>query len=318
MEWVLGLNLWTDHFDQSTGSAGSPLDYQNATVGAFIQNIWKASNKISLETGFRIDYHSEYEFFALPRLSFMYKPVQSLTLRVGGGLGYKTPTIFSEEAERIQFRNVLPLSVNDPDAEQSMGTNLDVNYSLNISKELLLTANILGFYTNIENPVVLIQNNQSFFEFQQPDGNIDTKGAEVNLKLSYHDFKLFVGYTFADVNEHYNGITTKFPLVAKHRLNNVLMFEKEENLWVGFEAYYFSPQKLSDGLTGQSYWILGLMSEKMFGEHFSIFLNLENFLDTRQTRFDTIFTGTPDNPQFRDIYAPVDGFVINAGFKLKF
>ncbi|HEX9650800.1 MAG TPA: TonB-dependent receptor [Cyclobacteriaceae bacterium] len=318
MEWVLGLNLWTDHFDQSTGSAGSPLDYQNATVGAFIQNIWKASNKISLETGFRIDYHSEYEFFALPRLSFMYKPVQSLTLRVGGGLGYKTPTIFSEEAERIQFRNVLPLSVNDPDAEQSMGTNLDVNYRLNISKELLLTANILGFYTNIENPVVLIQNNQSFFEFQQPDGNIDTKGAEVNLKLSYHDFKLFVGYTFADVNEHYNGITTKFPLVAKHRLNNVLMFEKEENLWVGFEAYYFSPQKLSDGLTGQSYWILGLMSEKMFGEHFSIFLNLENFLDTRQTRFDTIFTGTPDNPQFRDIYAPVDGFVINAGFKLKF
>ena len=60
------------------------------------------------------------------------------------------------------------------------------------------------------------------------------------------------------------------------------------------------------------------MTEKVIREGFSIFLNFENFLDTRQTAFDTIYTGTIDNPQFRDIYAPVDGFVINGGVKLKF
>jgi hypothetical protein len=40
-----------------------------------------------------------------------------------------------------------------------------------------------------------------------------------------------------------------------------------------------------------------------------------NFLDTRQT---TIYTGDISNPEFRDFYAPVDGFVINGGVKLRF
>ena len=101
------------------------------------------------------------------------------------------------------------------------------------------------------------------------------------------------------------------------RLNNVLMYEKHDNFWIGLEGYYYSPQKLNDGTTGQSYWIVGLMTEKKLGEKFSVFLNFENFLDTRQSRFDTIYTGTLNDPNFRDIYAPVDGFVINGGFKLK-
>ena len=123
--------------------------------------------------------------------------------------------------------------------------------------------------------------------------------------------------TVANVEQHQNGTVTDFPLVAKHRLNNVLMYEKEEKFWVGLEAYYYSPQKLSTGETGQSYWIMGLMSEKKFGEKFSIFLNFENFLDTRQTRFDQIYTGSLNDPQFLDIYAPVDGFVVNGGVKIK-
>ena len=94
------------------------------------------------------------------------------------------------------------------------------------------------------------------------------------------------------------------------------MYEVEEKLKIGLEAYYFSPQQLSDGSTGREYWLFGFMAEKLW-ENFSVFINFENFGDTRQTGFDTIFTGTIANPQFRDIYAPVDGFVVNGGFKIK-
>jgi iron complex outermembrane receptor protein len=134
--------------------------------------------------------------------------------------------------------------------------------------------------------------------------------------LTYHDFKLFVGYTLVDVNQHYNATISKLPLVANHRLNNVLMYEVEDKMKIGLEAYYFSPQKLNDGTTGKDFWICGLMIEKIW-EKFSIFVNFENFLDTRQTRFDSIYTGSVTNPTFRDIYAPVDGFVINGGLKIK-
>jgi iron complex outermembrane receptor protein len=58
------------------------------------------------------------------------------------------------------------------------------------------------------------------------------------------------------------------------------------------------------------------MAEKLYRK-FSVYINFENFTDTRQTKFDTIYTGTIDNPVFRDIYAPLDGFVVNGGIKLR-
>jgi iron complex outermembrane receptor protein len=48
-----------------------------------------------------------------------------------------------------------------------------------------------------------------------------------------------------------------------------------------------------------------------------VFFNFENLFDTRQTKFDTIYTGPISNPVFRDIYAPVDGFVVNGGVKVR-
>ncbi|MFA5782718.1 MAG: hypothetical protein WC868_10685 [Bacteroidales bacterium] len=176
--------------------------------------------------------------------------------------------------------------------------------------------NSLFFYTQVKNPLVLVPTSKGFYEFQQPKGFIDTKGLETNVKLTYGAFKLFIGYTLADVNEHYYGNTTTYPLVAQHRLNNVLMYEIEDNLKIGLEAYYFSPQKLNDGATGKEYWLFGLMAEKIW-EKFSIFINFENLGNTRQTKFDIIYTGSITNPKFRDIYAPVDGFVVNGGIKLK-
>ena len=58
------------------------------------------------------------------------------------------------------------------------------------------------------------------------------------------------------------------------------------------------------------------MAEKLW-EKWSLFINFENFTNTRQSRFDTIFTGSIFNPVFKDIYAPVEGFVVNGGLKIK-
>lgn len=317
LEWVFGANLWTEYFNDTRDSDTNALDQSYQIFGLFAQNVWPIDETFSVETGFRADFHSDYGAMALPRLSILYEPHNALTFRLGGGMGYKTPTVFTEDAERLQFRNVLPINTNDADLERSLGGNFDVNYKWVPMPGMTMSINTLLFYTKINDPITLVPNENGFYSFQQPDGYVDTRGAEVNLKVKYGDFKLFTGYTHANVKQHENGMVSDFPLVAKHRLNNVLMYEKEENLWVGLEAYYYSPQKLGNGETGQSYWILGLMSEKKLGEKFSIFLNFENFLDTRQTRFGAIYTGNLSDPEFLDIYAPVDGFVINGGFKIQ-
>ncbi len=315
-EWITGINLWTDKFNQNKFDTSKVVDYNHTTFGAFVQNTWNATEKFILETGLRGDYQNQYGFFVLPRISALLKVNPKLSMRLGGGLGYKTPTVFTEDAERIQFRNVLLIDDSKTKAEQSIGGNFDVNYKTPLSDKMFFSINTLLFYTQVKSPLVLVPTSTGLYEFQQPTGIIDTKGIEANIKLTYGDFKLFVGYTLADVKQHYNGTSTAFPLVAQHRLNNVLMYEIEEKLKIGLEAYYFSPQKLNDGATGKEYWICGLMVEKLW-ERFSVFVNFENFLNTRQTRFDTIYTGSITNPTFRDIYAPVDGFVVNGGLKIK-
>ena len=316
-DWVAGLNFISDRFTQNKPDTTEAVDHNYSTFGAFLQNTWSISEKASLESGLRFDHQNRYGSFVLPRLALLFKLNSDLSFRLGGGMGYKTPTIFTEDAERIQFRDVQAIDVNNTHAEESIGINTDINFRTTFLDDFTFNINALLFYTRINDPIVLSPTMSGSYTFNQPNGFIDTKGLESNIKLTYDHLKLFVGYTYANVQEHYEGIVTDYPLVAKHRLNNVLMYEKHDNFRIGLEAYYFSPQKLNNGQEGEDYLIMGLMTEKMWHD-FSIFLNFENFLDTRQTKFGNIFTGPITKPIFNDIYAPIDGFVVNGGVKVKF
>ncbi|MEO8174576.1 MAG: TonB-dependent receptor [Sediminibacterium sp.] len=313
-QWVIGANFLSDDLHEEKQSTNPLRDYQYSTVGIFIQNTWSPAKNFTLETGLRGDHTKQYGFDLLPRISAMLKPSSSVTLRAGGGLGYKIPTLFNEEAEKTQFSNILPIDETKTANERSAGVNFDINYRTKIGR-IGFTINQLFFYTRLNKPLVLTAAGSNY-QFVNAPGHIDTKGTETNLRFVYDDFKLFVGYTYADVNTHFNNTRAWLPLTARHRLNNVLMYEQEGKLKIGFEAYFFSPQKLNDGSTGRSYWTFGLMGEKTW-KHFSLFINFENFTDTRQTKFDTIYTGAITNPVFRDIYAPVDGFVVNGGIKVR-
>jgi iron complex outermembrane receptor protein len=312
--WVGGVNLLTDDLQEKQLTTDPARDYHYTTFGAFVQNTWTIGKELALEAGLRADYLRQFGLEWLPRVSAMYRLSPKLTTRLGGGFGYKSPTIFTEDAERKYFRHILPVDARVTRNERSIGGNWDINYRTTIGN-VSVTLNQLFFYTRLNRPLVMMPGFGDDISFVNSTGHLDTEGMETNVRLIYHDFKLFLGYTYTDANTHF---ATKewMPLTARHRLNNVLMYEKEDKWKIGAEAYYFSRQQLSDGSFGKPYWIAGLMIEKIWRQ-LSVFVNFENITDTRQTRFGTIFTGSIDDPLFRDIYAPLDGFVANAGIKLK-
>ena len=315
-EWVAGVNIWTDNFKEKQITAFPLRNYNQTIFGAFVQNSLKATDWLQLETGLRADYVVDYGAVFLPRVSALFKIANGLTSRVGGGFGYKTPTIFTEESERLQYQNVMPINDKTNKLERSYGGNADINYRTNISDDWSFSINQLFFYTYLDNPLLLENPSANLYQFVNSTGSIHTKGTETNIKIGYDDVKLFLGYTYTDAQLHQNGTTTESPLTPKHRINSVLMYEIEDKWKVGLEAYYFSPQKMNNGTTGKDYWTCGFMAEKIW-ERFSLYVNFENFLDTRQTRFESIYTGTISNPLFKDIYAPLDGFVINGGIKFR-
>lgn len=316
IEWVTGVNVWTDNFREKQPDSISKRNYDLITVGAFGQNLWKATKWLNLETGFRVDYVVNRGFAFLPRLSALFKITPELTSRIGGGFGYKAATIFTEESERVQYKNVLAIIPSNR-MERSYGTNVDFNYRTSFADgKVTFSANQLFFFTYINKPLLLQRSSTGLYQFINANGNLNTKGTETNIKIGYDDFKLFLGYTFTDARLVQDGGSNSNPLTPKHRLNAVLMYELEDVLKVGLEAYYFSPQKLSDGTTGKQYVICGFMIEKLW-KRVSVYLNFENFLDVRQTRYGNIYTGSVTEPIFRDVYAPLDGFLVNGGIKIR-
>ena len=172
------------------------------------------------------------------------------------------------------------------------------------------------FYTKVDSPLRLLKVSDNHYSFMQPDDYLDSQGFELSGVFKWNDWKYYFGYTLADVEIHQQNKISKAPLMPKERVNNIFVYEREEDFRIGLEAYYYGEQVLTDGSKSRDFWIYGLMMEKMFKNDFSVFLNFENFSDTRQTKFDPIYSGTKLDPIFSDIYAPLDGFVINGGFKI--
>ncbi|MEM9720232.1 MAG: TonB-dependent receptor [Bacteroidota bacterium] len=312
-QWIVGANVFTDRFEESPLNTTSLRDYQHTTMGAFVQNTWNSSEALTLESGLRTDYNSNFGAFVLPRVSLLFKLNPQLSGRLGGGLGYKLPTIFTEEAEALTFQGILPVDQNTTEAETSAGGNFDLNYQTVIGGKLTLSLNQLFFYTRLNNALVLREGTiADNFSFENADGTIDSRGFESNIKLTYGDFKLFLQYAFIDARLNYDNINNQKPLTPKHNAGAVLVFEQHGKWRIGLESYYTGSQFRSDYTETRDFWIVGLMGLRQF-KHFSLFLNLENFIDSRQSRYQDIVLPPFSTPTFAELWAPTDGFVVNGG-----
>lgn len=312
-EWIAGLNLWTDNFRSLDTSN---LNYNLTTIGAFAQNTLEATEWFSLETGLRIDYNTAAingrlnGIFILPRLNTLFKINEHWSSRLGGGLGYKMPSPFNDEAEQAGYNTIQPISFSNTEAERSYGGNADVIFKTSIG-DISFSIDQLFFYTYLNKPLIL-QGDSSV----NANGYIDTKGGETNLKIGMDDLNFYVGYTYTDALQHFDAQNIWQALTPKDLLYLDLAYEKENNFRAGIEADYTSEQQLSDGTIGRGYLVISFLLEKIWN-HISAYINIENLTDQRQTRWETIYTGAITNPTFKEIYAPLDGIVINAGVKLK-
>lgn len=313
--WIFGANLFTDRFREDRLNAVSGgRDYQNTTVGAFLQNTWDIHSRLALESGLRTDYNSGYGTFVLPRISMLFSVSERLSGRVGGGMGYTLPTIFTEEAEALTFKNILPIDRKLIEAERSVGGNFDLNYETIIGDKMTFSINQLFFYTRLKKALVLSRTlPAASYAFENADGNIDSRGFETNIKLTYNDFKLFLQYAFVDAKLNYDNINNQKPLTPKHTAGAILVFEQHGKWRIGLESYYTGQQFRSDYTRTRDYWIVGFMAMRQL-KQVSFFLNFENFIDTRQSRYQEMVQPPINQPTFAEIWAPTDGFIINGGF----
>lgn len=313
---VMGANVTGDAFKKITTNI--PLNnFNNNTVGIFIQNTWSFKDNTTVEAGLRNDYHFTYGNFLLPRLAFFHRFNEHWATRIGIGLGYKTPNALSPQntdyaIEKIQS---LPSGIK---AEKSVGYNAEVNYKTEWGEGNELFINHAFFLTQLNNPIIGTELSNGNIVFSNQPKAITTKGYDTYIRAVIDEWELYAGYTFTIAERKYLTQNKFIPLTPKYRFAFTLVrdFEKA-GFRVGLEGSYTGVQYRNDFSKTPGYYFMAGMVEKTMGKHFSIVLNGENLLDYRQSKVESLYNGTISNPVFKSIWAPIDGRVINVSIKYK-
>ena len=309
-----------DRFDDRTPGVALDRSYRYLSPALLAQEEFRISEAWTALASGRVDFHNEFGTFFTPRVSLMFKPSPAVTMRIGAGTGFKAPTIFIEEVEESGFQNVRLAS--DVEAEQSRSGTFDINWKGIIGEEIGMTVNAALYLTQLDPALVADPDSLTAgtLFLRNATGETFSRGAEVSTKFNYEEFKFSLGYTYLYATQVDRGATYELALNPRHSLGAVLFWESEEaGAKVGLEAYYTGEQRLEDHPTRErspGYWISGLLAEKAFGP-VRLFINFENFIDTRQTRFEPIIIGNPTAGPVRTlpVYAPLEGRVINGGIR---
>lgn len=315
---ILGANFYSDNFKEDSLQSPTKRNEQYQTIGGFVNYTFDLHKDISIEAGFRGDYVFNQKFFALPRISALFKWTDKLTTRIGGGLGYRNPSIFNQEAELIGYRNLLSIDKNNVKAEQSYGMNADIAYKTTIGDNFFLNFNQMFFFNRLEKPLILTETvgNSNVYNFINANGFTRTFGGETFFKFGFYDFVLFVGYTYTNATNHFDNKITDLTLTPNHSLKGDLLYALPNEWRIGIDYEYKSEQKLSKGLTSRAFWTYGVVVEYTW-KNLTFFLNVENFTDVRQTNFGSINSAPNNTPQFTEVWAPLDGIVYNTGLKIR-
>ncbi|RYY58291.1 MAG: TonB-dependent receptor [Chitinophagaceae bacterium] len=309
-----GMNLTGDYFKPSFKTPAPVGTVSNTTLGIFVQDTWNRGIRTKLETGVRVDKHLEYGVFVLPRVSILHKFNEHWGSRIGFGLGYKAPNPLTPQLRDYDIYDIHSLPANIK-AEKSAGGNIEANYKTEWSEGNRFFINHAFFYTTIRDAVIGTETPNGQLAFSNTAKHVATKGFDTYIQMTISDFEFYLGYTYTDAKRKYLALDQFMPLTPKNRAATTLVYEPEGNWRIGFEASFNSRQKRDDDKDLRSYYFLAAMIEKKFGKQVSVILNGENLLDERQSRYESLYTGTITDPKFRMIGTPIDGRVINVAVR---
>lgn len=310
--WAVGVAIQSDRFSSPQFAA---FDYRYTVPGVFAQVEQDIGELVTIAGSARLDFHNRYGTFLSPRLSVLYKP-EGWTVRGSVGRGFFAPTPFVDEIESAGLARLAPLS--GLKAEIADSASIDVGRSFGRTE-----VNASVFASRVDNAATLVPlGNGAGVRLVNNPGQVRTRGFELLVRHRWRELVLSASYVLVDANEPAAaGGRQSVARTPRNTFGAVAIWEVEDRGRIGIEAFYTGEQRLDDDpfrSVSRPFVQLGLSGELKFGA-VSLFLNLENILDARQTRYSRLVRPTPaiDGRRTIDAWAPLEGFVANAGVKVR-
>jgi iron complex outermembrane receptor protein len=296
------------------------VDYRYTIPGVFAQSTLEPVPWAAITASGRVDRHSEYGTFVSPRVSVLLRPggaPASWNVRTSLGGGYFAPTPFTEETEVIGLSSVRP--VRDLGAERAWSGSIDVG-------GLLGPVEVNGtlFASRIGDPVGLraVIGSPGLVELVNLREPTRTTGGELLARWRPEPYHITATYTYVRSRETdaESGVRRTVPLTPAHQAGIVTAWESEDAARVGIEVYYTGRQRLDDDAyrtESRPFVHVGVLAERRWGPA-RIFVNAENLLDYRQTKYDRLVRPVRGlgGRWTNDVWAPLEGRVANFGVRV--
>jgi iron complex outermembrane receptor protein len=310
--WVIGGAVTHERY---TGEDVPGFDFRHTTPSIFVQDEFSPWTWLTLSLSARLDRHSEHGTFASPRVSALLRN-GGWTVRTSVGTGYFAPTPFTEETEAVGLGRLEPIA--DLEAETARSGSLDIG---RVFGSVEMNATLFG--SEIDD-ALQAQETGDGLRLVNAAGPTRTWGGEMLARWRFEPFQITATYTRLRSRESDpdGSLRREVPLTARDAAGLVGMWEEEGVGRIGLELYYTGRQELEDNpyrSRSRPYFVTGLLVERVFGS-VRVFVNAENFLDARQTDYDplTLPARSPEGRWTTDVWAPLEGRVVNAGVRYEF
>ena len=305
------------------------FDYSYSIPSVFAQIDADVTARLTLSAAARVDAHSVYGTFVNPRLTVLMKGPAEWTTRLSGGTGAFAPTPFTEETEVTGLTPLAPLT--GLIAERARSASIDIGGPVEspvgrIELNGTLFGSVIEHAVQVRDLSGTTPSGAARLSLVNAPQPTRTWGTDLLARIARDPFRITATYTYLRATEWNpapsNSARREVPLNPRHALGLVASVEHEGESRIGLELYYTGRQALEHDprrTTSKPYLLAGLLGEKRFG-HARVFINAENLTNVRQTRYDSLVLPVRGSGGrwTTDVWAPLEGFVVNGGVRLGF
>jgi len=321
--------LLDDYAERYNDSISNSFFARTESVpGVFAEYTYTHAENFSLVAGARADFHNLFGMQYTPRLHLRYNATESTTLRLSGGRGFRTSNIFVEnQSVFASSRQLVILEKLRPEIAWNYGISANQKFKLFDNEAFV---NVDFFRTDFQNQVIVdLDQHVNKIVFYNLDGQSYSHSLQTDFgfsPLTMVDMKL--AYKWYDVKTTYNHELLDKPYVPKHRVMFNLAYATYRDIWkFDFTTNWLGQSRIPNTLLSpvqyqlptrsKEYFLMNAQITKKFRK-FELYLGCENIMNYMQKN-PIIAPDQPFGSNFDAsmIYAPVDGRIIYAGFRME-
>jgi len=282
-------------------------------------------NRLSVQSGVRLDYHSLFGWFFVPRIHAKYALTPKTDLRLTGGKGWRVPNFLMEN-------NVLMAS-NKSWVLPSEGVLPEISWNIgaSVASELVIldrkaTLTVDGYYTWFERQLTVdrdVSPNSLVFRYIENQSTALACQAELDWTIS-KQFSVRAAYKFLQVESIYNGIMQQQPMIPMHRMLYTVSWNSRNKRWqADLTANMVGAMRMPDNHSGSgtvhethySPWypyLFGQVAHQW--KKVKVYIGVENLLNVKQPN-PIISASNPQDPNFDAtmVWGPITGINIYGG-----